>query len=219
MQQIALSVKGGMIMKRNLSLFFVTFIIVTLLGLGCDNSIEPELNENQSKPQVKLRSSYRGLSVKHIQSIPHISIREKKDWGFWGHSTIDRDYEVKTINGDKVVIDQATGLIWHQSGSTDYIKWSYAKEWVRNLNQRGYAGYSDWRFPTVEEAASLLESSKKNNILYIDPVFNKKQEWIWTGDSYDSNNAWSADFVGGGVLTCHVDDGSYVRPVRSGHVK
>ena len=118
-----------------------------------------------------------------------------------------------------MVIDQATGLIWHQSGSTDYIKWSYAKEWVRNLNQRGYAGYSDWRFSTVEEAASLLESSKKNNILYIDPVFNKKQEWIWTGDSYDSNNAWSADFVGGGVLTCHVDDGSYVRPVRSGPVK
>ena len=56
MQQIALSVKGGMIMKRNLSLFFVTFIIVTLLGLGCDNSIEPELNENQSKPQVKFRT-------------------------------------------------------------------------------------------------------------------------------------------------------------------
>lgn len=205
----------SMIMKRTLRLFFIASIIVSLWGLGCDNSSDLKPINNQSKPQVKLRSSYRGLSVKHIQTTPHISIREKKDWGFWGHSTTGHDYDTKIINGDKVVIDQATGLIWHQSGSTDYIKWSYAKEWVRNLNQRGYAGYSNWRLPTVDEAASLLESSKKDNSLYIDPIFNEKQEWIWTGDSYDSNNAWSVDFVGGGVLTCHIDDGSYIRPVVS----
>ncbi len=186
----------------------MVFIMMTLWSLGCDNSAELE--------PIKLRLSYKGLSVRHVQSIPHISIREKKDWGFWGHSTIEHDYEEKVINGDHVVIDRATGLMWHQSGTKDYINRRYAKEWVRNLNQQKYAGYSDWRLPTVEEAASLLTSGKVNG-RYIDPVFDGKQEWIWTGDSHDSDNAWSADFVGGGVLTCHVDDGSYVRPVRSGN--
>jgi acyl-CoA hydrolase len=202
--------------RNNISrLFLMVFVMVALWGLGCDNSVEVELNENQSNLQAKLHSSYNGLSVKDVQSIPHISIREKKDWGFWGHSTIEHDYEEKAINGDKVVIDRATGLMWHQSGTADYINRRHASEWVRNLNQHKYAGYSDWRFPTVEEAASLLTSDKVND-RYIDPVFDGKQEWIWTGDSHDSGNAWSTDFVGGGVLTCNVDDGSYVRPVRSG---
>jgi hypothetical protein len=87
---------------------------------------------------------------------------------------------------------------------------------VRRLNKQEYAGYSDWRFPRVEEEASLLTSDKVN-CRYRDPVFDGKQEWIWTGNSHDSDNAWVADFVGGGVLTCNVDDGSYVRPVRSGN--
>ena len=202
-------------MKRNFRLYFSVFIIVTLWSLSCDNSTDLAPNENRHELQVKLRSSYRALSVKQIQSISRISIREKKDWGFWGHSTLDHNFEAKTINGDKIVIDPVTSLVWHQSGTPENIKLSYAKEWVTNLNNRGYAGYNDWRLPTVEEAASLLESSKKNNSLFIDPVFDKKQEWIWTGDSYDSNNGWSADYSGGGVLTCNIDDGSYVRPVRS----
>ncbi len=196
-------------MVRNIisRLFFMAFVMMTLWSLGCDNSSEKE--------SIELRLSYNGLSVKQVQSIPYISIREKKDWGFWGHSTIEHDYEGKVINGDNVVIDRATGLMWHQSGTKHFIKRRYAREWVMNLNQQKYAGYSDWRFPTVEEAASLLTSDKVNG-RYLDPVFDGKQEWIWTGNSYDSENAWSTDFVGGGVLTCNVDDGSYVRPVRSG---
>ena len=64
--------------EKKLNVIFMVFIMVTLWSLGCDNSVEVELNENQSKPQAKLRSSYKGLSVRHVQSIPHISIREKR---------------------------------------------------------------------------------------------------------------------------------------------
>ncbi|MCP5007770.1 MAG: hypothetical protein GY941_28110 [Planctomycetes bacterium] len=35
----------------------------------------------------------------------------------------DNDYELKVIGGDKVVIDHATGLMWHQSGSNQCINW------------------------------------------------------------------------------------------------
>ena len=166
---------------------------------------------------ITLRSSYKTLSVSQVQSMPNVSIREKTGWGFFGHSTINHIYDLKSINGDKVVIDHATGLMWHQSGS-DYMKWNKAKEWVRSLNSRGYASYYDWRLPTLEEAASLLESNKRND-LYIDPIFSKKQEWIWTGDRYGSETAWGVDFYGGDVIWRNSSylgsDDCYVRPVRS----
>ncbi len=166
------------------------------------------------EPHITLRSSYSDLSVSQVQSMPNISIREKNDWGFYGHSTIIHRYGLKVINGDKVVIDHATGLMWHQNGS-DNLKWNVAKQWVRGLNSRGHAGYSDWRLPTVEEAASLLESSKSNG-LYIDPIFSNKQEWIWTGDEYGSEGAWGVYFGGGLVFWVNFSSEFYVCPVRSG---
>lgn len=204
-------------MKRALTIYFIASIMVAVSGIGCDRANDRETTTNKSARLINLRSSYRELSVREIQSTPHVLLGKRKEWGFWGYSTIKNNYETKTVNGEKVVKDHATGLIWHQSGSSDTLTWSQAKEWLRNLNHQKYAGYGNWRLPTVEEAASLLEPSKQSDGLYIHPVFDKKQEWIWTGDSYDSRNSWSTDFSGGGVLTCNVEDGSYIRPVLSGN--
>ncbi len=175
--------------------------------------------------RITLRSSYKDLTVSQVQSMSNISIRKKRDWGFVGHGTISHSYNLRSISGDKVVVDSATGLMWHQNGfseksfaygSNKSMRWDEAKEWVRNLNSRGYAGYHDWRLPTVEEAASLLESSKSNG-RYIDPVFNKKQEWIWTGDrKMGSEAAWEVNFRYGHVLWTNIGSYNCVRPVRSG---
>jgi hypothetical protein len=127
-------------------------------------------------------------------------------------------YVSKTISGDKVVIDRATGLMWHQSGSStsSYLSYEEARQWIRDLNNRVYAGYSDWRLPTVEEGASLLESSKLNGDLYIDPVFSKNQRYIWTGDKESSSNVWMVNFRSGIVNNTDGRLSISVRPVRSG---
>jgi hypothetical protein len=166
---------------------------------------------------VTLRSSYKTLSVSQAQSMPNISIREKMSWGFYGHSTINHDYNLITIGGDKAVVDNTTGLMWHQSGSRKYMTCKKAKKWIKKLNKSGYAGYHDWRLPTVEEAVSLLESSKKNGDLYIDPIFSKKQRYIWTGDRMSgSEAAWYVYFSYGTVGWLYIDGFGYcVRPVRS----
>ncbi|MEA3421847.1 MAG: DUF1566 domain-containing protein, partial [Acidobacteriota bacterium] len=98
-------------------------------------------------------------------------------------------------------------------GSSSYMKLSKAKAWIRDLNNRGYAGHYDWRLPTLEEAASLLESSKRNG-LYIDPVFSSKQRWIWTGDKYDSKYGWVVNFYNGSFIRFYFNFYFYVRPVR-----
>ncbi|MFV1977566.1 MAG: DUF1566 domain-containing protein, partial [Candidatus Scalindua sp.] len=153
------------------------YLLLALIISFISISMPVILSAEEPPPHITLRSSYSDLSVSQVQSMQNISIREKNDWGFYGHSTIIHRYEMKVINGDKVVIDHATGLMWHQPGSDENIDWENAKKWVMELNARGYSGYSDWRLPTVEEAASLLEPGESNG-LYIDPVFSNYQEWI-----------------------------------------
>ncbi len=192
--------KTGM-KKYLLYIFAISFIL--LLSRVIQSAEE-------SSQRITLRSSYRNLSVSEVQSIPDIYIRKFDEWGFYGHSTIIHNYEKKSIKGDNVVIDHATGLMWLQSGSKEYMQWIAAMGWVRNLNTRGYAGYSDWRLPTIEEAASLLEPVKKN-ALYIDPVFDDEQWGIWSGDKR-GGSTWSVYFSLGNVRWRYKN--RYVRPVR-----
>jgi Protein of unknown function (DUF1566)/Trypsin-like peptidase domain len=92
------------------------------------------------------------------------------------------EYEVKTFRGIKVVIDHATDLMWEQFGSSTRMAWKETKGYIDTMNGEGQAGFSDWRLPTVEELASLLEPIGENNGLYIDPVFDPRQSACWSSD-------------------------------------
>jgi len=162
-----------------------------------------------------LRSSYRDLSVTQMQSMPHVEIREEMEWGFYGHSTVWHKYELKTIDYDEVVIDHTTGLMWHQNGSERFKDKEKISQWVGDLNLKGYAGFSDWRLPTAEEAASLLEPEQKFGNMYIDSVFDNKQPWLWTGDSYGNDAAWAISACYGSVFWSKFNEYYCIRPVRS----
>ena len=186
-------------------LLYIIAISFVLLSARVIRSAE------ENPQRIHLRSSYRNLSVSEVLSMPNIYIRKMDEWGFYGHSTIIHSYEKKSIKGGNVVIDHATGLMWLQSGSKEYMQWNAAKGWVRNLNTMEYAGYSDWRLPTIEEAASLLEPGKKN-ALHIDPVFDDEQWGIWSGD-HRGTSTWSVYFSLGNVRWRYKN--RYIRPVRS----
>ncbi|NOG82300.1 MAG: DUF1566 domain-containing protein [Planctomycetes bacterium] len=176
---------------------------------------EQEVTESEAPNRVSLRNAYRNLSAVQVEAIPHKSIRKWKKWGFYGSSTLKRDYEEKTINGERVVIEHTTGLMWHQSGSKSHTKWENAKKWVEDLNSKGYAGYQDWRLPTVDEAVSLLQADKKSNNLYIVPIFDKNQLYIWTGDGFLKHAAWVVSFRSALTTWSEVKYRNYVRPVRT----
>ena len=112
----------------------------------------------------------------------------------WGKKTFTNQFDKKEINGDLVIIDYSTKLMWHQSGTTKGMTFKKAKRWIGLLNNQGYAGYHDWRLPTIEEGASLLESKISVEGLYIDLSFSKRQRMIWTGDQYSSSSAWLINF-------------------------
>lgn len=124
-------------------------------------------------------------------------------------------FERKVVNGDAVIIDNATGLMWLQSGAPNHMNYGGALEWMKRLNEEGYAGYNDWRLPTLEEGASLLEPQMSSNGLYINPVFSSQQRWIWTSDIYQNDGRWLVRFNTGDVYGRSVYDSNYVRLVRS----
>ena len=125
-------------------------------------------------------------------------------------------YEAVKRNNENVVIDHTTSLMWQQGGSAKYMRHLDVRQYVQQLNRDKFAGYIDWRLPTLEEAMSLMESEKKNGDLYIDPVFDQTQRWIWTADKETSFEEWSASFVFGSCGYNRVDSFNFVRAVRSG---
>ena len=67
-------------------------------------------------------------------------------------------------NNDGTVTDKTTGLMWQKSGSSARLGNQRANIYIERLNQERFAGYSDWRMPTVEELASLLVKRRTNGV-------------------------------------------------------
>ncbi len=158
------------------------------------------LSKDNVKKMVKKYDYY--CTDKYSWSKPHSNPKGK---GLVNDFTIQK-------NG-KVIYDAATGLTWQQSGSSQYILFSQAQTFIKQLNKNNFAGYSDWRLPTLEEAMSLMKSKRNSAGAFIDPVFDAAQRWIWTADKYSASAWWGAYFAFG-VCNGNVDRLRYVRAVR-----
>jgi serine/threonine-protein kinase len=122
---------------------------------------------------------------------------------------VENDFE---DNRNGTVTDYATGLMWQKSGSSVYMEYPNVQDYLRELNRGRFAGYSDWRLPTVEELISLAEPEKFSNDLYLDPIFDKKQCWCWSSDKRSLTSAWHVQFDCG--YFHYYEDRCYVRAVR-----
>jgi len=125
---------------------------------------------------------------------------------------VENQFEPQTVGGDRIVVDHTTGLMWQQAGSTNAMTYPDALNWVADLKTKGFAGYHDWRLPTLEEAMSLIEVQKHGD-LYINSMFDQKQQWIWAADKHSAGWAWGVFFYYGYCYLDHVG-GLYVRAVR-----
>ena len=114
-------------------------------------------------------------------------------------------------NGDNTVTDNKHGLVWIKNpsqlggefsefGKILEMEWTDA---VRACKSLTYAGYSDWRLPSVTEFQSLFDQVNADNPAdVIDPadVLSKDffSEWYWTrtkkkGDDSDRWSIWLSD--------------------------
>ena len=131
------------------------------------------------------------------------------------------EFEARNIQSHDVVVDYATRLMWNRHASESIYTWYKAGNHVKELNAKRYAGYSDWRMPTVEEIASLMEITKSSGGGYIDSIFIPEAVFdCWTADrkKYDTaqDTAWMAGFSYGGFIHGgHAKNPACVLAVRS----
>lgn len=127
-----------------------------------------------------------------------------------------KTFEFREINGEKIVFDPDSGLMWQRSGSLRSMWFESARQWIEELNRIGYAGYKDWRLPTLEEAMSLMKKQRINGDMHVDLVFDKNQISIWTSDmTAAGSRSWVVFFNYGSCYANCFDFNNFVRAVRS----
>ncbi len=98
-------------------------------------------------------------------------------------------------NGDGIIIDRATGLMWMQADAGLALDWESALAYADSLS---FGGYDDWRLPDVRELQSIVDYS--GVFPAIDPMFSctgivnagglADFGYYWTGTSaYFGQNA------------------------------
>jgi len=133
-------------------------------------------------------------------------------------------------HNNRTITDNSTGLMWQREGSSKPLGNVSAKSYIKRLNKEQFAGYGDWRLPTIEELSSLI-SSEKNDGFYLNTLFDRKQNRCWSSDLYakhqQSAEGWFVNFVDGKIdralwLTKHVgncnvckNEDNYTRAVRT----
>lgn len=161
---------------------------------------------------IRFRSKPQTLTKEDVEKM----IRQKNFYDIHKNKTARENAHYYVRYKQNIVTDYVTGLTWQQSGASQRLMYADAEKYVSDLNDQKFAGFSDWRLPTLEEAMSLMEPQKKCANLFIDPVFEPAQNRIWTADASSSRAAWGVAFDDGYCLECDIRYGLSVRTVRSG---
>lgn len=95
-----------------------------------------------------------------------------------------------------VVVDERTSLMWQRDG-IDITSIRTMQQRIKDLNSGNFAGFNDWRLPTLEEAMSLLEPIENFKGLHLHPCFSKDQPFVFVAARRKPGGYWFVDFKHG----------------------
>src|SRR5262249_48036459 len=104
-------------------------------------------------------------------------------------------FQVLSQFGSEAVFDKETGRVWEQSPSTSPVSWFDALIHCYALEVGRRKG---WRLPTIEELASLVDTSQPAPTPPAGNPFSNVQSssayWSATTNAGNSSFAWVVDF-------------------------
>lgn len=149
-----------------------------------------------------------GENAEHlVLPAEHCTLRDEQmsqlitKWNFYDsklnpHGSFDN--ALVASDGSDTIIDEKTGIMW-QRGGLDLCSIRKMTSDIKELNRESFAGYKDWRMPTVEEAMSLIEATANEKGLYIHPCFSKEQTFIFVAAKRKPTGYWFVDYKQGKV--------------------
>ena len=156
--------------------------------------------KNVTLPEISLRG--KPMEISNEMQITNMLI----EYNFFERSRNTQGSFVNEFvdNNDGTVTDKVTGLMWQKDGSSGTLDNQGAISYIEQLNRQRFAGHSDWRMPTIEELASLLERTKNEGV-HMDPIFDSRQTSCWSADTGEGVNAflsgaWIVNFGQGQIL-------------------
>ncbi len=146
-------------------------------------------DEEESPPACQVGEA------KPLRSEP-VKTGVKHPWEALGLDTLGRPAcyaEPRLTASTGTASDENTGLSWQTGGSLYPLNWWEAHEYVAGLNDTAFAGFRDWRLPTVEELASVLAPPPEFTGHCLSPLFDARQRLLWSSDRRSFTQAWFAD--------------------------
>jgi hypothetical protein len=130
-----------------------------------------------------------------------------------------------------MVRDNVTGLIWESKTDDEsihdkdnvYDDWYQLQDnFIIPINGQQYAGFSDWRLPTIKELSTIVNSNIPSPGPVIEAVYFPNTQageyWSSTTDQSHDNDAFIVLFEDGAVRTNYEIRPHYVRAVRGGQL-
>jgi hypothetical protein len=153
-------------------------------------SVLPEISANDL-PGQKVFLPHKGRII-HESEVPSIItkydfVESKYNPEGTFHCTLRKTAE------DDTAVDLTTGIRWQFAGS-DISSFRQLQSWIKENNKEIFAGFEDWRLPTIEETLSLLRREKGEHGSYIHPCFDSKQGYVFTADRRKPGGYWFVDF-------------------------
>ncbi|HTE14795.1 MAG TPA: TIR domain-containing protein [Burkholderiales bacterium] len=106
------------------------------------------------------------------------------------------ELERQVLGTDVVVKETHYQLLWQQRASPQPLDHNGAQHYVQQLNALRFAGYSDWRLPTLEEAMALMGSGSAEDCR-LHRLFERSGQITRTADTTDGGKDWIVYFCDG----------------------
>jgi len=122
---------------------------------------------------------------------------------------------VLVLDGE-AVLDRETGLVWERSPETIQTSWYDA---IYFCYRKEVGGRKGWRPPTVEELASLVDTTQSNPALPSGhPFRNVQPGYYWSSTEYSNPDlAYYVYMPGGAASYTQKSNHYYYWAVRGGH--
>ena len=131
----------------------------------------------------------------------------------WSEQITKKRFKVLDDFGGAAVLDNETGLVWEQGPSIETFCWTISAsspcvgatglvDALSHCYQLEVGGRKGWRVPTIEELASLVDTSQPSLTLPADHPFDVQAtpHWSATTNASDASRAWAVGFSTGLVF-------------------